>query len=55
VEKFDILCEPKWKVGLLGSTYFAGIIVGMAFVPALSDAYGRKVIFIVTLIISVIA
>ena len=35
--------------------YFIGVIVGMSFVPPLSDAYGRKVIFIVTLIISVIA
>ena len=31
-----------------------GVIVGMAFVPPLSDAYGRKVIFIITLIISVV-
>jgi MFS family permease len=50
-----MLCEPKWKVGLLGSMYFIGVIVGMAFVPPLSDAFGRKMIFITTLIISVFA
>ena len=55
IEKFDLLCEQKWKIGLIGSMYFIGVIVGMSFVPPLSDAYGRKVIFIVTLIISVIA
>jgi MFS family permease len=55
VEKFDMLCEPKWKIGLLGSMYFIGVIVGMTFVPPLADAFGRKIIFIVTLIISVFA
>lgn len=55
IEKFDLLCEQKWKIGLIGSMYFIGVIVGMSFVPPLSDAYGRKVIFIVTLIISVVA
>ena len=50
-----MLCEPKWKIGLLGSMYFIGVIVGMTFVPPLADAFGRKIIFIVTLIISVFA
>ena len=54
VEKYDTLCEPKWKVGLLGSLYFIGVIVGMAFVPLLADNYGRKWPLIITIIIFII-
>ena len=55
VEKYDLLCEPKMKVGLIGSMYFIGLIVFITFVPPLSDRYGRKWIFIITLIVSAIA
>jgi len=55
VEKFDLLCEPKMKVGLIGSMYFIGLIVFITFVPPIADRYGRKWVFIVTLIVSCIA
>ena len=40
---------------MIGSMYFIGVLVGMAIAPPLADAFGRKTIFIVTLIISVFA
>lgn len=55
VNKYDLLCEPKMKVGLIASMYFIGLIVFIIFVPPLADRFGRKWVFIVTLIISVIA
>jgi MFS family permease len=54
VEKWDMLCEPGWKVGLLGALCFLGVLISTAFVPLVSDKVGRKVIFVVTLGISVI-
>lgn len=49
VDKFDLLCTEKYKVGLLGSMFFAGIVTGMLFVPALADNLGRKWVFISSL------
>ena len=54
-DKFDLLCEPKYKVGLLGSFFFIGVVATMLVVPPLSDAYGRRWIFLVVLLISIIA
>lgn len=49
------LCEPKYKVGLIGSAYFVGVIISVATVPPLADAYGRKYLFIGSVCISIIA
>lgn len=53
VEKWDMLCEPKWKIGLLGAICFVGVLISTAFVPLLSDKFGRKVVFVSTLAVSV--
>jgi len=47
VEQYDILCEPKWRIGLIGSLYYAGVISTIILVSWLSDKYGRKTIVIV--------
>lgn len=49
VEKLDMLCESKQRLGLMGSAYFVGILTAMIIVPQLSDSYGRKNIFVVTM------
>lgn len=54
VEKWDMLCEPKWKIGLLGALAFFGVLISTAFVPVLSDKIGRKVIYVITLGLSVL-
>jgi MFS family permease len=54
VEKWDMLCEPKWKVGLLGAIAFIGVLFSTAFVPVISDKIGRKVVIVVTLGVSVL-
>ena len=55
VNKFDLLCEPKYKVGLFGSMYFIGVISTLLFVPAIADKCGRKWVFTVTILLSAIA
>jgi MFS family permease len=55
VEKYDLLCEPSFKVGLIGSMYFIGVVVGMTFVGYLADLYGRKVPYISALVIQCLA
>jgi len=54
VDKLGLICEPQNKIGFLGSSYFLGIITSMLFVPALSDTYGRKKIFCITMMVSLI-
>jgi MFS family permease len=55
VEKFHMLCQPKQKVGMLGSAYFFGILVGLLIVPRISDKYGRKAPFLGTMLLSFVA
>jgi MFS family permease len=55
VEKFDLLCEPKYKIGLIGSMYFIGVITTLTFVPIVGDKCGRRWVFIITIIVSACA
>ena len=55
VIKLGLLCETKSRIGLLGSSYFVGIIAFIVFIPALSDRIGRKSIFCATMFASIIA
>jgi len=54
VDKLGLLCESQKRVGFLGSSYFLGIIIAMIFIPYLSDIYGRKKIFCLTMVASII-
>ena len=49
-----MLCEPKYRVGFLGSIIFLGVIIGLLFVPPLADYFGRKVIVIISIILSLL-
>lgn len=51
VDKFDLLCEPWYKVGLIGSMFFLGVVVSVTFVGLLADQYGRKWPFIISLML----
>jgi MFS family permease len=55
VEKYDMLCEPKYRIGLLGAFFFLGVIITMIPVPRYADVYGRRDVFIVTMIVCIIA
>jgi len=42
VEQYDLLCEPRWRIGLIGTIYFVGIMTTIILTPWLADMYGRK-------------
>lgn len=52
IEKFDMLCEPHTRIGFLGSCYFFGTFLTILALPLLSDKFGRRPIFAVTMIVS---
>ena len=54
-DKFDLLCQPKEKIGLIGSMFFIGQVTTILIIPPLADFWlGRKPVFVATGILSVI-
>ncbi|XP_049822009.1 organic cation transporter protein [Aethina tumida] len=52
VNEWNITCtENQWKLSLIGSSHFAGIVVGSGLFGVLADRYGRKIIFIACILI----
>jgi MFS family permease len=42
-QKLNLICEPGYKIGLLGSATFAGIVTTVLIVPPLADkVFGRR-------------
>ena len=52
-----MLCESKPRIGLIGASFFIGILVASTVVPVgfLADRYGRKWVFVITLLVLAIA
>jgi MFS family permease len=46
-------CETKQRIGFLGACFFIGVLTASTIIPVgfLSDVYGRKIIFLITLFI----
>lgn len=42
VEQLDLACKSDTEIGLIGASYFIGIIVSMLTIVRLSDLLGRK-------------
>ena len=47
-----MLCEPKTRICLLGSSMLAGVLIGFLFVPRFADIYGRKIPLIATMVLT---
>ena len=41
-EQLDLVCEPDWKIALIGSAFFVGWVITLLWVPRISDKHGRK-------------
>ena len=41
VEKYDLMCQPKTRMGLFGLWFFVGVITTIMLTPWISDIYGR--------------
>ena len=50
----DLLCKSPQEIGLIGQMYFIGLIVGLPFITTLSDKYGRKPVFLLTIFVNLI-
>jgi MFS family permease len=50
VETLDLNCTPKSQIGLLGSMLFAGWAVSATFLPRLADVYGRRRVYLVSMV-----
>lgn len=46
VQQYDLYCVEKWKIGLIGSLYFAGFIVLVIPLTFMADKLGRRWIFL---------
>ncbi|XP_034558518.1 solute carrier family 22 member 4-like isoform X2 [Notolabrus celidotus] len=48
-ETWDLVCENAWKVPFSTSLYFVGVLIGSFISGHLSDRFGRKPVFFVTM------
>eukprot|EP00347_Sterkiella_histriomuscorum_P017063 403350803 len=49
IEDLNLRCESSTKVGLIGSMYFVGWVIAAFILPRMSDFYGRKKIFLLSM------
>ncbi|XP_072301574.1 solute carrier family 22 member 4-like [Eucyclogobius newberryi] len=49
VSQFDLVCSDQWKQPFTSTINFIGVLIGSNFCGHLSDRYGRKPIFFITL------
>lgn len=52
-----MLCETKSRIGFLGACFFIGVILASSVIPVgfLSDVYGRKKVFLGSMISEIIS
>ena len=55
IRRLGLECSSSSQIGLIGSMYFIGVIVGALVIPSLSDKYGRKLMILVSNAIHLIA
>jgi MFS family permease len=48
----DFMCEPKWKIAIVGFMFLFGIVIGCVFVTPLGDKYGRRPLYLSGLILN---
>ena len=54
IDKLNLMCVPRWEVGLISSAYFIGYAVTLLWLPLLADKYGRRKFFIAGAIIDLL-
>ena len=54
IEQLNFYCEPDIMIGLIGSLFLVGIVIGCSTLTRLGDVYGRKPIYIVGLLMHMI-
>ena len=55
-DQLNLLCEPKIKIGLLGTLYFTGATISNLLVPLFSDLFlGRKWVVNISFALTILA
>ncbi|XP_036975942.1 solute carrier family 22 member 5-like isoform X1 [Acanthopagrus latus] len=49
VSQFDLVCTDQWKQPFSSTVYFLGVLCGSFFAGQLSDRFGRKPVFFITM------
>ncbi|XP_073727121.1 organic cation/carnitine transporter 2 isoform X2 [Misgurnus anguillicaudatus] len=49
VSEWDLVCSDDWKAPLTTSIFFFGVLMGSVISGQLSDRFGRKIVFFVTM------
>ena len=52
VEKLGLECASGFQIGAIGSAFFLGWVITLAFIPRFSDLYGRQVIISVANVVN---
>ena len=47
MEKLDLICKPRWKIGFISSAYFIGWCGTLLWLPLLSDRLGTRRYFFI--------
>ena len=53
--QFDLVCDRDWLIATGDSIFMVGVMLGSTIFGALSDKYGRKSIFFLSLVIQLIS
>jgi len=51
VTRLNLVCESKLNLGLIGSNFFMGIFLSIAFFAPLGDALGRRPLIIASAVL----
>ncbi|XP_074545175.1 organic cation/carnitine transporter 2-like [Halichoeres trimaculatus] len=54
VSEWDLVCENAWKVPFSTSLFFVGVLIGSFISGHLSDRFGRKPMFFVTMLLQAV-
>ena len=49
--KVDLVCRAKSATSLIAISAFAGVAIGCLFIPRLGDLYGRKPVWLVSMLV----
>jgi MFS family permease len=50
----NLICEPPYMIGFIGSFNFLGQVIGAIFLIRLGDRYGRKPVYLLTSLVYII-
>ena len=51
----ELFCAPDWIVGLIGSLFIVGIVVGCMTLTRMGDIVGRRPIYLIGLVLHIFA